>query len=123
MLTVALMYCCMFTDLLPKPTLVLQQQKEVWHLLCAGSPSYPGGVYSLYLGTDQLPVATHSVASTHHQVTFSVPVQDMSAGLYQCQYSVLLGKKWSHSDRSFPLVITRGKLLKRVYCIFKFKYS
>ncbi|XP_056892377.1 uncharacterized protein LOC130527699 isoform X1 [Takifugu flavidus] len=95
-------------DPLPTPTLVLQRQKEVWRLLCAGSPSYPGAVFSLYLGNDQLPVATHSAEHFHHQVSFSIPVQDMSEGLYWCQYRVLLGKTWSHSGRSVPLVITRG---------------
>lgn len=102
----------MSPDLLPAPTLVLQRQKEVWRLLCAGSPSYPGAVFSLYLGADQLPVATHGASIIHHQVTFSIPVQDGSVGLYQCQYSVLLGKKWIHSDRSLPLVLTKGELLK-----------
>lgn len=101
----------LFTDPLPPPTLVLQRQKEVWRLLCAGSPSYPGAVFSLYLGNDQLPVATHSADRIHHQVSFSIPVQDMSEGLYWCQYSVLLGKTWSHSGHSVPLVITRGKPL------------
>lgn len=100
----------LLTDLLPTPTLVLQRQREVWRLLCVGSPSYPGAVFSLYLGSDPLPVATHSAAGVHHQVAFSVPVQDTSVGLYQCQYSMLLGKKWGHSDRSAPLVVTRGEL-------------
>lgn len=97
------------TDPLPTPTLVLQRQKEVWRLLCAGSPSYPGAVFSLYLGNDQLPVAMHSAEHFQHQVSFSIPVQDMSEGLYWCQYRVLLGKTWSHSGRSVALVITRGK--------------
>lgn len=104
-------------DLLPTPTLVLQRQKEVWRLLCTGSPSYPGAIFFLYLGTDELPIATHSTATIHHQVTFSVPVQDASVGLYQCQYSVLLGKKWSHSERSVPLVLTKGELSKCACCI------
>lgn len=102
--------CCMPTEPLPRPTLVLQQQKEVWRLLCTGSPSYPGAAFSLYLGTEELPIATHSAAIIHHQVTFPVPVQDLSVGLYQCQYSVLLGKKWSHSERSPSLVLTKGEL-------------
>lgn len=104
-------------DLLPTPTLVLQRQKEVWRLLCTGSPSYPGAIFFLYLGADELPIATHSTATIHHQVTFSVPVQDASVGLYQCQYSVLLGKKWSHSERSVPLVLTKGELSKCACCI------
>lgn len=111
----------LFTDPLPPPTLVLQRQKEVWRLLCAGSPSYPGAVFSLYLGDGQLPVATHSADRIHHQVSFSIPVQDMSEGLYWCQYSLLLGKTWSHSGHSVPLVITRGKPSKRVYWPLKWR--
>lgn len=106
------------TDLLPTPTLVLQRQEEVYHLLCVGSPSYPGAVFSLYLGADEHPITTRSVAAIHHQVTFPVPVQDASVGLYQCQYSVLLGKKWSHSSRSVPLVLTKGAFLN-VYVVFR----
>lgn len=106
--------CCLPPDLLPTPMLVLQRQEEVWRLLCTGSPSYPGAVFSLYLGTDELPVATHRAASIHHKVTFSVPVQDVSVGLYGCQYSVLLGDRWSHSNRSAPLLLTKGELSKSV---------
>ncbi|KAM7394098.1 hypothetical protein PAMP_020918 [Pampus punctatissimus] len=94
---------------LPVPTLVLQQHTEVWHLLCLGSPAYPGAVFSLYLADNNLPVATHYAKVIHHEAVFPVPVQDTSVALYQCQYSVLLGTKWSNSERSFPLAVTKGR--------------
>ncbi|XP_045903900.1 uncharacterized protein LOC123970076 [Micropterus dolomieu] len=93
---------------LPVPTLVLQQQTDVWHLLCTGSPAYPGSVFSLYLADNELPIATHHATLIHHQANFPVPVQDTLVALYQCQYSVLLERKWIHSDRSLPLAVTRG---------------
>ncbi|KAM7419055.1 hypothetical protein PAMA_016254 [Pampus argenteus] len=96
------------TEVLPVPTLVLQQHTEVWHLLCLGSPAYPGAVFSLYLADNNLPVATHHAKVIQHQAVFPVPVQDTSVALYQCQYSVLLGTKWSNSERSFPLAVTKG---------------
>lgn len=98
--------------MLPVPTLVLQQQTEVWHLLCTGSPAYPGAVFSLYLADNELPLATHHATVIHHQATFPVPVQDTPMALYQCQYSVLLGRKWSDSERSLPLAVTGGTDLK-----------
>lgn len=96
------------TDAMPVPTLVLQQQTDVWHLLCIGSPAYPGSVFSLYLADNELPIATHHATLIHHQANFPVPVQDTLVALYQCQYSVLLERKWIHSDRSLPLAVTRG---------------
>ncbi|XP_040001007.1 uncharacterized protein LOC120799742 [Xiphias gladius] len=96
------------TDLLPLPTLVLQQETDVWHLLCTGSPAYPGAVFSLYLADNELPVATHHAKVIHHQATFPVPVQDTPVVVYQCQYTVLLEKKWSNSERSRPLAVTTG---------------
>ncbi|XP_022049530.2 uncharacterized protein LOC110950958 [Acanthochromis polyacanthus] len=96
------------TDMLPVPTLVLQQQTDVWHMLCTGSPAYPGAVFSLYLADNKLPVATHNAKVFQHQATFPVPVQDDAVALYQCQYSVLLGRKWSSSERSLPLAVIRG---------------
>ncbi|KAK9540041.1 hypothetical protein VZT92_002515 [Zoarces viviparus] len=99
------------TDALPVPTLVLQQQTDVWHLLCTGSPAYPRAVFSLYLADNsdnQLPVAIHHATMITHQVTFPVPVQDTPVALYQCQYDVLLGGKWSKSEHSLPLAVTRG---------------
>ncbi|XP_072239971.1 uncharacterized protein [Leuresthes tenuis] len=96
------------TDMLPVPTLVLQQQTDVWHLLCTGSPAYPGGMFSLFLVGNELPVATNRAKLIHHEAIFPVPVQDTPVALYQCQYSVLLGKTWSNSARSTPLAVTRG---------------
>ncbi|XP_044195731.1 uncharacterized protein LOC122972582 [Thunnus albacares] len=96
------------TDVLPVPTLVLQQQTAVWRLLCMGSPSYPGAVFSLYLADHDVPVATLHAKVIHHEVAFPMPVQDSSVSWYRCQYSVLLGGKWSHSELSLPLAITGG---------------
>ncbi|XP_041789605.1 uncharacterized protein LOC121604217 isoform X2 [Chelmon rostratus] len=99
------------TDALPMPTLVLQQQTDVWHLLCTGSPAYPGAVFSLYLADNELPVTTHHATLTHHQAIFPVPVQDAPLALYQCQYSVLLERKWGNSERSLPLAVIKGTSL------------
>ncbi|XP_069553419.1 uncharacterized protein [Brachyistius frenatus] len=96
------------TERLPVPTLVLQQQTDVGHFLCTGSPAYPGAVFSLYLADNNVPVITHRAKMIHHQATFPVPVQDTSVALYQCQYKVLLARKWSYSERSIPLAVTRG---------------
>ncbi|XP_029993562.1 uncharacterized protein LOC115421755 [Sphaeramia orbicularis] len=95
-------------DLLPTPTLALQQQTDVWHLLCKGSPAYPGAVFSLYYVDTVLPVATQHTKVIDHQAIFPVPVQDTPVALYQCDYSVLLGKEWRTSERSLPLVVTKG---------------
>ncbi|KAK2816889.1 hypothetical protein Q5P01_025080 [Channa striata] len=96
------------TDVLPLPTLVLEQQTDVWHLLCTGSPAYPGALFSLFLADNKLPVATQHVKAIHHEATFPVPVQDTTVALYQCQYSVRLSSDWSHSERSHPLAVTKG---------------
>ncbi|XP_061882118.1 uncharacterized protein LOC133633570 isoform X1 [Entelurus aequoreus] len=95
-------------DELPVPTLSLQQHAQVWHMLCTGSPAYPGALFNLYLLDGQLPVSGHHVQATGHETTFPVPVQDTLVVSYQCQYSVLLGGKWSDSERSRPLAISRG---------------
>ncbi|XP_053273793.1 uncharacterized protein LOC128433888 isoform X1 [Pleuronectes platessa] len=95
-------------DVLPLPTLDLHQQTDVWHLLCTGSPAYPGAVFSLYLADHELPVATHHAKVIQHQASFPVPVQDSLVVLYQCQYSVFLGKTWSNSQRSHPLSVIKG---------------
>ncbi|XP_041640359.1 uncharacterized protein LOC121507986 isoform X3 [Cheilinus undulatus] len=95
-------------DTLPLPTLVLQQQTDVWHLLCRGSPAYPGALFSLYLADHDLPVATQRATSILHQVAFPVPVQETPLAFYQCQYTVLLGEAWSNSERSLPLIVTKG---------------
>ncbi|XP_023256687.1 uncharacterized protein LOC111650962 [Seriola lalandi dorsalis] len=96
------------TDLLPLPTLVLQQQTDVWHLLCTGSPAYPGAVFYLYLADNEDPIATHHAKVIHHQATFPVPVQETLVVSYECRYRVLLGKKWSDSELSHPLAVTGG---------------
>ncbi|KAK7929956.1 hypothetical protein WMY93_006351 [Mugilogobius chulae] len=43
--TVSNMIQVTVTDLLPTPSLILQQKSDVWHLLCRGSPAYPGAVF------------------------------------------------------------------------------
>ncbi|KAM8878519.1 uncharacterized protein AB9W97_014322 isoform 2-T2 [Spinachia spinachia] len=96
------------TDALPVLTLVLQQQTDVWHLLCTGSPASPGAVFSLYLADKEFPVATQHATLINHQVTFPVPVQDTPVASYQCQYNVRLGSQWKESQRSLPLAVTRG---------------
>ncbi|XP_061839739.1 uncharacterized protein [Nerophis lumbriciformis] len=95
-------------DKLPVPTLSLQQHAQVWHMLCTGSPAYPGALFNLYLLDGQLPVSSYHVQATGHETTFPVPVQDTLLASYQCQYSVLLGGKWTDSERSRPLAISRG---------------
>ncbi|XP_063740869.1 uncharacterized protein LOC134865297 isoform X2 [Eleginops maclovinus] len=96
------------TGALPIPTLVLEQQGAVWHLLCTGSAAYPGAVFSLYLADNEFPIDTHQATLIHHQATFPVPVQETPVAFYQCQYNVLLAGKWSNSERSLPLAVTRG---------------
>uniref|UniRef100_UPI003AAD850B uncharacterized protein n=1 Tax=Centroberyx gerrardi TaxID=166262 RepID=UPI003AAD850B len=105
--TVSNMVQVTITDSLPVPTLALQQQAGVWHLSCAGSPAYPGGVFSLYLADTKVPVATHHAPLTRYQAVFPMPVQDAPTAQYQCQYSVLLGREWSNSERSLPLAVSR----------------
>ncbi|XP_054635427.1 uncharacterized protein LOC129182856 [Dunckerocampus dactyliophorus] len=95
-------------DKLPVPTILLQQHTQVWHMLCTGSPAYPGAVFTLYLLDSQRPVSSHRVQATSHETTFPVPVQDTLVAFYQCQYSVLLGGKWTNSERSRPLAVSRG---------------
>lgn len=102
------MLFCLLPAVLPVPTLVLQQQTDVWCLLCTGSPAYPGAVFYLYLADGELPVATRHASVLSHQATFPVPVQDTLLALYQCQFSIVLGRKWSNSERSLPLTVTRG---------------
>ncbi|XP_017285929.1 uncharacterized protein LOC108244326 isoform X2 [Kryptolebias marmoratus] len=96
------------TNMLPVPSLALQQQTDVWHLLCTGSPAYPGAVFSLYLEESEHPFDSQQAKAIQHQATFPVPVQDAPVALYQCQYSVLLGRTWRNSDRSVPLAVTTG---------------
>ncbi|XP_028985471.1 uncharacterized protein LOC114843237 [Betta splendens] len=95
------------SDAPPAPTLELQLQTDVWRLLCTGSPSYPGAVFSVYAADGELPVDTRRASATEHRARFPVPVQNATAARYQCQYSVQLGSYWSHSERSAPLVLTK----------------
>lgn len=97
-----------FPDPLPKPTLVLQQHTDVWHLRCTGSPAYPGALFSLYPADQELYVAAQHAPIIQYQVIFSVPVQDTPLVLYQCDYKVLLEGRWSSSERSLPLAVTKG---------------
>ncbi|XP_078136933.1 uncharacterized protein LOC144537242 isoform X1 [Sander vitreus] len=106
--TVSNMVQITITDALPVPTLVVQQQTDVWHLFCTGSAAYPGAVFSLYMADIELPIATHRATLLDHQATFPLPVQDTPVAFYQCQYDVLLGGKWSSSERSLSLAVTRG---------------
>ncbi len=109
-------------DVLPVPTLILQRQTDVWHLLCTGSPAYPGAVFSLYLADSELPVATKHATLIHHHAIFPMPVQDTPVALYQCQYSVLMGRNWSTSERSLPLTVTNGTYLRLHYrCVVLFE--
>ncbi|XP_077575450.1 uncharacterized protein LOC144198365 [Stigmatopora nigra] len=94
-------------DVLPVPTLVLEQSTQVWHMLCKGSPAYPGAVFTLYLLDSQLPVASHHIQVTSHETTFPMPVQDTLVALYQCQYSIFLGGQWTYSERSRPLTVSK----------------
>lgn len=96
------------SDMLPAPTLFLQQHTEVWHLLCVGSSAYPGAEFSLYQADNDLLVASNHAIWPHHNTLFPVPVQDTSMALYQCQYSVLLKGEWSYSERSHTLAVIRG---------------
>lgn len=80
----------------------------MWHLLCTGSPAYPSAVFSLYLEHNELPIATQQAKAFHHQAIFPVPVQDDPVALYQCQYSVLLGSSFSHSEHSHTVAVSKG---------------
>lgn len=104
--------------MLPAPTLLLQQQTDVWHLQCTGSASYPGAEFSLYLAgsESEQPVTTQRAAEIHHQVMFPLPVQDTPMALYQCQYSFLLREELRISERSLPLAVAKGTELLYTSC-------
>ncbi|KAL1005800.1 hypothetical protein UPYG_G00064140 [Umbra pygmaea] len=95
------------TEVLPAPTLSLDNQKGEWVLTCSGSPSYPGARFYLYRSGSANPEATRVAPLTRHRALFalsSLPPQE--SGVlegYQCQYSVLLGTEWSHSERTQTL--------------------
>ncbi|XP_008315781.2 uncharacterized protein LOC103384157 isoform X1 [Cynoglossus semilaevis] len=95
-------------DMLPLPTLALDQRADVQHLLCTGSAAYPGAVFFLYLAESEHPITTIRAKTSHHQVTFQIPVQETPVASYQCQYSFMLERKWSQSERSKSLSITTG---------------
>ncbi|KAG7281655.1 hypothetical protein CRUP_019167 [Coryphaenoides rupestris] len=99
------------TDLLPRPTLTLQQQPGslgVWHLSCRGSAAYPGSLFSLYRADSKQTVAAHQAPRSGHRTAFPIPVQDQETARYECRYSTLLGNHWSDSERSLPVEVTRG---------------
>ncbi|KAJ3614384.1 hypothetical protein NHX12_017958, partial [Muraenolepis orangiensis] len=97
------------TDLLPRPTLTLQQQEGVWHLSCQGSAAYPGSRFFLYRSDIKLTVATHRASMSSHQNAFPIPVQvDQAVAQYECSYSILLGKHLSDSERSLSLQVAQG---------------
>ncbi|XP_017577595.1 killer cell immunoglobulin-like receptor 3DL2 isoform X2 [Pygocentrus nattereri] len=68
-------------------------------LLCTGSPSYPGAHFSLYHQGAKIPIETQQALVVKHSAQFAVKAE----GWYQCQYSVLLGTVWAHSERSSAL--------------------
>ncbi|XP_035386436.1 uncharacterized protein LOC113588791 isoform X3 [Electrophorus electricus] len=88
---------------LPVPQ--LSQEKE-GVLVCMGSPSYPGAIFSLFPQGTPSPVATLTAPVIKHSAQFSMPDLQRERGVYQCQYSVLLGKDWAHSERSAPLTVS-----------------
>lgn len=105
--------------MLPAPTLLLQQQTDVWHLQCTGSASYPGAEFSLYLvdSESEQPVTTQRAAAFHHQVMFPLPVQDTPMALYQCQYSFSAStEELRISERSLPLAVAKGTELLYTSC-------
>ncbi|XP_008274794.1 uncharacterized protein LOC103353533 isoform X2 [Stegastes partitus] len=100
-------YTCLY-QINGKRALVNSTVSNVVQVTITGSPAYPGAVFSLYLADNKLPVATYTAKIIHHQAVFPVPVQDTPVALYQCQYSVQLGRKWSNSEQSLPLTVIRG---------------
>ncbi|XP_046706284.1 alpha-1B-glycoprotein-like isoform X2 [Silurus meridionalis] len=77
-------------------------------LVCTGSPSYPGAHFSLFQQGSSLPSATQPAHTLQHSVQFAASGHQWEGGGYQCQYSVLLGNTWAHSELStsiqFPCV-------------------
>ncbi|CAL8332970.1 unnamed protein product [Merluccius merluccius] len=97
-------------DLLPRPTLTLQQQEGMRHLSCRGSAAYPGSRFSLYRADSELLMATHQASMTSYQTAFPIPVQDQATVQYKCRYSALLGKQLGTSEWSRPLEVSQGLL-------------
>ncbi|XP_072538861.1 uncharacterized protein [Salminus brasiliensis] len=75
-------------------------------LVCTGSPSYPGAHFSLYHQGADFPSATQHAPMVQHSARFAVPeVRRQAGGGYECQYSVLLGTEWAHSQRSAAITL------------------
>ncbi|GAA6073263.1 alpha-1B-glycoprotein-like isoform X1, partial [Tachysurus ichikawai] len=72
-------------------------------LVCTGSPSYPGAHFSLFQQGSSSPLATKTAHMIQHSMQFAASGQLEDGGRYQCQYSVLLGNNWAHSDLSSPI--------------------
>ncbi|XP_076871454.1 uncharacterized protein LOC143521880 isoform X2 [Brachyhypopomus gauderio] len=88
---------------LPEPRL---SQEDAGLLACLGSPSYPGAHFSLFLQGAPSPVTTITAPASKHSVLFAVSELKREEGGFECQYSVLLGKEWVHSERSAPLTVS-----------------
>ncbi|XP_053353696.1 uncharacterized protein LOC128526135 [Clarias gariepinus] len=88
---------------LPAPLL---SEGEEGVLVCTGSPSYPGAHFSLFQQGSSLPLATQSAQNIQHIVQFAAAGRRRKGGGYQCQYSVLLGNNWEHSELSSPITLT-----------------
>lgn len=116
--TLNLFFNIPLSDTLPPPTLLLQQQDDVWRLQCTGSPFYPGAEFALYLADSdgERPVATKNAGEFSHQVMFPVLVQDNPLALYQCQYSVHLRGRLRTSERSLQLAVAKGMCVLFTVC-------
>ncbi|XP_058259712.1 uncharacterized protein LOC131362014 isoform X4 [Hemibagrus wyckioides] len=107
-------YCCRYdhsmyssyTRLLPTtlelPAPRLSQEAE-GALVCTGSPSYPGAHFSLFQQGSSSALATKRANVIQHSVQFPASGQLTDGERYQCQYSVLLGNNWAHSELSSPV--------------------
>ncbi|XP_053493428.1 alpha-1B-glycoprotein-like [Ictalurus furcatus] len=87
---------------LPAPQL---SQRAEGALVCTGSPSYPGAHFSLFQQGSSSPLATQHAPKIEHTVQFTASGQHWEGSGYQCQYSVLLGKNWTHSELSSPILL------------------
>ncbi|KAF4080352.1 hypothetical protein AMELA_G00169240 [Ameiurus melas] len=109
-------YCCrydhsrysMYTNLTPPPLELpapqLSQRAE-GALVCTGSPSYPGAHFSLFQQGSSSLLATQQAPKIEHTVQFTASGQHGERSRYQCQYSVLLGENWAHSELSSPILL------------------
>ncbi|XP_058259711.1 killer cell immunoglobulin-like receptor 3DL1 isoform X3 [Hemibagrus wyckioides] len=85
---------------LPAPRL---SQEAEGALVCTGSPSYPGAHFSLFQQGSSSALATKRANVIQHSVQFPASGQLTDGERYQCQYSVLLGNNWAHSELSSPV--------------------